>query len=223
MEDIIVSVVKMSSYQPQMPPPSGRKPMPVWVKVLLGLGVLMILGVVGIVGVTYYFVQKITNEPGGVIAAAVRMANPDYEILSVNEKTRTMVVRHKKTGKEGPIAFERLRDGAIHPSDIGLSNEEAGVRELPEWLQYPGATEVAKAGGERAVQATLETDDSPDKVFGYYKEQLEAKQYNVTSIGMTKTLVGKDRSGKGSITVQVLPTPDKGSESAGTRVLVVMQ
>lgn len=193
--------------------------MPMWAKVLLGLGALVIVGILGIAGVTYYFVQKITNEPGGVMGAAVRMANPDYEIISINEQTRTLVVRHKKTGKEGPIGFDRLRNGAIHPSDIGLSNDEAGVMAMPEWLIYPGAAEVSKAGGEQNIQATLETDDNSEKVFAYYEGKLQANQFRVSSVSFTKTISGKSLNGKGSVTVQLLP----GGDSGKTRILVVVK
>lgn len=209
----------MASYQPQMPPSASRKPMPMWAKVLLGLGALVIVGILGIAGVTYYFVQKIASEPGGVRGAALRIANPDYEIISIDEKTRTLVVRHKKTGKEGPIGFDRLRNGAINPSDIGLSNEEAGVMAMPEWLIYPGSTEVSKAGGEQNVQVTLETEDDGEKVFAHYQDKLQANQYRVSSVSLTKTLSGTSLNGKGSVTVQMLP----GGDSGKTRVLVVVK
>lgn len=194
--------------------------MPVWAKILLALGALVIVGILGIAGVTYYFVQKITNEPGGVMGAAVRLSNPDYDIISINEQTRTIVVRHKKTGKEGPIGFDRLRNGAIHPSDIGLSNEEAGVMAMPQWLIYPEAIEVSKAGGERNVQMTLETPDDAEKVLAYYESKLQANQFEVSSVSFTKTVTGKSASGKSTVVVQLLPGA---GESAKTQILVVMK
>lgn len=194
--------------------------MPAWVKVLLALGILLILGIAGVVGAGYYFVKKISDEPGGPLAAMVRYANPDYDVVHVNEKDETITVRHKKTGKTGTVRFDQLRKGAIAPKDVGMTNEEAGVLAAPAWFQYPGSTVQSTAGDDRTAQMTLTTSDSSDQITAYYDEQLKANGYDVTNVSLTRTLVGSSKEQrKGSVTVQVVPSKEEGHIT----VLVVLK
>jgi hypothetical protein len=193
--------------------------MPAWVKVLLVLGVTLFLLIAGMAGFGYYMVKKISSEPGGPLAAMIRMTNPDYEVLDVNERDKTITVRHKKTGKQGTLPIEKLRNGTIDPKDVGMSNEEAGILAPPQWLQYPGSTVQSTAGDRRAVQMTLETDDEQAKVTEYYESQLKANGFSTTNVSLTRTLMGSSNDGKRSVTVQMLPRKGEGR----TVVLVVLK
>ena len=192
--------------------------MPTWIKVLLVLAILFVLGIAAVGGAGYYFFRKIADEPGGPVAAMVRMANPDYEVLDVNEQDKTMTVRHKKTGKQATIPLERLRRGALNPKDLGMTNEEAGVKAPPAWAQYPGSTLETTAGNARGTQMTFKTDDPSEKVFDYYEKQLKANGYDVTSVSLTRTLLGSSKDGHHNVTVQILPG---GKEQTG--VLLMLQ
>lgn len=194
--------------------------MPVWAKVLLAFGIIAILLIAGVIGAGYYFVKKIADEPGGPLAAMVRYANPDYDVVNVSEKDETITVRHKKTGKTGTVRFDQLRKGSIAPKDVGITNEEAGVLAPPAWFQYPGSAVQSTAGDERTAQMTLTTSDSGEKITAYYDEQLKANGYDVTNVSLTRTLVGSsNEQRKGSVTVQVIPSKDEGQ----TTVLVVLK
>lgn len=193
--------------------------MPVWAKILIALGVVGVLFVGGIVAAGYFFVKKIADEPGGPLAAMVRYANPDYEVLEVNEKDETITVRHRKTGKSGAVRFDQLRKGAISPRDVGMTNEEAGVLAPPSWFQYPGSTIQSTAGDARTVQMTLTTGDAADQVSSYFEQQMKANGYEVTNVSLTRTLMGSSKERKGTITVQILPSKQDGQTTA----LVVLQ
>ncbi len=193
--------------------------MPTWVKVLLVLAVLIVLGIAAIAGAGYYFIRKLADEPGGARAAVLRMANPDYEVIEVDEVEKQIKVRHRKTGKEGTIALDRLEKGSvISPKDVGLSNEEAGLKTAPAWTQYPDATLESTAGDTRNTQLRLKTDDTREKVFEYYESQLKANGYEVTSVSLTKTLHGTSKDGSRTATVQVLP-----GGAGKTGILVMLQ
>ena len=193
--------------------------MPTWVKVLLVLAVLVVLGITAVAGAGYYFFRKLADEPGGARAAVLRMANPDYEIVEVDEKDKQIKVRHKKTGKEGTIPLDRLEKGSvISPKDVGLSNEEAGLKVPPAWTQYPEATVESTAGDAHNTQLTLKTDDSAEKVFEYYESQLKANGYEVTSVSLTKTLHGTSKDERRNAVVQVLP-----GGNGKTGILVMLQ
>lgn len=206
----------MASQQPSLTKPG----MPTWVKVLLVLAVLFLLGIAALMGTGYYFFRQLTDAPGGARAAVLRMANPDYEIVEVDEKEKQIRVRHKKTGKEGTIPLERLERGSvISPKDVGLSNEEAGLKAPPAWVQYPDAVVESTAGDARNTQLTLKTEDPPEKVFEYYETQLKANGYEVSSVSLTKTVTGSSKDGTGKVVVQVLP----GGGAGKTGILVFLQ
>jgi hypothetical protein len=193
--------------------------MPTWAKVLIALVVLFALFIAGIAGAGYYFVRKIADEPGGPLAAMVRLTNPDYEVLEVNEKEETITVKHKKTGKTGTIRLEQLRNGAINPKDLGMTHEEAGIVKPPGWMQFPGSTVESTAGDARTAQMTLTTTEPREKVTEYYESQLKANGYDVTSVSLTRTIVGSSKEGKGTVTVQMLPAKEENL----TRVLVALK
>lgn len=193
--------------------------MPTWVKVLLVLTVLIVLGITAAMGIGYYFIRKLVDEPGGPRAAVLRLANPDYEIIEVDEMDKRIKVRHKKTGKEGTVPLERLeRNGRISPQDLGLSNEEAGVKAPPAWMQYPDAVVESTAGDTRNTQLALKTEDPPEKVLEYYEAQLKANGYEVSIVSLTRTVTGSSKDGSSKAVVQILP-----GGAGKTGILVVLQ
>jgi hypothetical protein len=191
--------------------------MPTWVKFLLAVAAILVLGIAAVMGTGYYFYRKIADAPGGAKAAVVRLANPGYEILSVDEIDKTITVRHKKSGKQATIPFESLKGGAINPKDLGMTNEEAGIRAAPAWAQYPGATVESTAGNLSTIQMTLKTGDAPEKIFEYYSEQLKANGYEVSSVSLTRTLAGSSKDRTRNATIQILP-----GRNSETGVLVVL-
>jgi hypothetical protein len=205
--------------QPSHVPSQTRAGMPVWVKVLLVLAVLFVLGIAAVAGAGYYFFRKLADEPGGARAAVLRMANPDYEIVEVDEKDKQIRVRHKKTGKEGTIPLDRLERGSvISPKDVGLTNDEAGLKAPPAWAQYPEATVESTAGDAHTTQIRLKTDDPAEKVFEYYETQLKANGYEVSSVSLTKTISGTSKDKHSTVVVQILP-----GAAGKTGILVVLQ
>ncbi len=195
-----------------------RQGIPGWAKVLIALAVVFTVIIAGIAGAGYYLVRKIADEPGGPLAAMVRFTNPDYDVIDVNEKNETITVKHKKTGKTGTIRIDKLRKGGIDPKDLGMTNEEAGVLAPPPWFAIPGSTVQSTAGDARNIQMTLMTEDEPGKIIEYYEGQLKANGYQVTSVSLTRTIIASSKDGKGTVTVQIMP-----SKRSGHTVMVVLK
>lgn len=215
----------MSSQQP--PPQPGSSPYPSgqtlppakksnvlkWVLIILAF--VIVLGGIAVVGTGYFLYQKVKQagldpelaQKNPVLAAAklaVTM-NPEIEMVSVDERSGTMVLREKKTGKtvrvnledakEGRISFE-TNEGESASVEIGQQGLEvrtkegtftagAGLQEaLPSWLpQYPGAkvegSFTMRGAGERGASVAFETSDAPAKVADFYENRLKGAGFQV--------------------------------------------
>jgi len=127
--------------------------------------------VIGI-GIGGYFVVREAGGRGGLAKAAIGMANPDYEILELNQKEGTITVRHKKTGKTATFPISHMKNGHIDPRDLGMTPEEAeGTAGAPEWVKYPGARQLQAAQIMSLSTLIYQTDDPVEKVMEYYKSE----------------------------------------------------
>ena len=161
----------MSSLPPPLPPPqpipkrglSGCAIAAIVVATLVGL-VIVVLGVGG-----YFFVQK-SGGRSGIAKTAIGMANPDYDIIEMNDADKTITVRHKKTGKTATFPMSHMKDGHVDPSDLGLTRDQAeGTGGAPEWVKYPGGRQMTAAQLLGITTLLYSTDDSVEKVIEYYK------------------------------------------------------
>src|SRR5438445_3354686 len=131
----------MSSLPPPLPPPQPipRRGLSGCAIAAIVAGVVLVLVAVGVGVGGYVFMQK-TGGRSGLAKAAIGMANPDYDIISMDDKKKTITVRHKKTGKTATFPMSHMKDGHVDPADLGMTSEEAeGTGSAPEWVKYPHA------------------------------------------------------------------------------------
>ena len=193
----------MSSLPPPLPPPQ-----PVPKKGLSGcaiaaiiIGVLVGIVVLG-VGVGGYVFYKQAGGKAGVIKSTFAMSNPDYDILDLDDKEKTITVRHKKTGKTATIPISRLKGGHIDPGDLGMTPDEAeGTGAAPSWVKYPGAKQVSAAQLLSISTIIYQTDDPVETVMSYYKREI-GNQGSLTTSARNGTIVIDEPKGSLQIAVQ---------------------
>jgi hypothetical protein len=204
----------MASNVPPMPGAAGapvapKKTSPV-VWVLLGCGVLVVLIAAGLMVAGLFVAHKVRQAgfDSELIQrhpelAAVKMmvaANPDAELVSIDENRGVVSIRDKKTGKVVTLNFEDIKKGrmtleadgqkvsieghgqgdtgsVVVNSPEGSATLGAGAVKLPAWLPaYPGT----KAQGFSTQGASgsaggfgFKTGDSPDQVATFYSDELK--------------------------------------------------
>ena len=205
----------MSSLPPPLPPP---QPVP---KQGLGgcaiaaivAGVLIALVVIGIGVGGYVFVQKAGGR-SGLAQKAIGIANPDYEIIDLDDKDKTITVKHKKTGKTATFPISHMKDGHVDPADLGLSASEAeGTGSAPEWVKYPRGKQKTAAQLLGMTTIMYQTDDPVDKVMDYYKSVIGEKGIQATT-GFNGAIVVEDANG-------ALQIAAKAGGADGTMIAVV--
>jgi len=151
----------------------------------------VLIGLVAVVaGVGGYMVYKQAGGKAGVIKSAFAIANPDYDILDVDEREKTITVRHKKTGKTATIPISSLKDGRIDPAELGMTEKEAqGTGGAPEWVKYPDAKQMTAAQILGITTLVYETDDPVEKVMEYYKTEIGNKGIHATNSGSVAIVV----------------------------------
>ena len=134
--------------QPLTPEAAPKKGMSTVVKVLLGCGVLLLLGVGSCFVVSGYFLKEGVNrfsefakemesnpDSAAVKAAALALRlNPEVEVLSSDPAAGTITVREKKTGKKVTFNLEDIKagkfsidaDGEKTHVDLDASGENGG-------------------------------------------------------------------------------------------------
>lgn len=199
--------------QGQAPPVAAapKKTSPI-VWILLALGVMFLL-VVGLVAAGGFFVLHKARQagldpalweknPGMAAAKLLAAANPDAEIVSMDEKAGIVVIRDKKDGKTIKMNFADLKRGRISfegdgdKVSIGATGDgdSAGVEiqskdgtarfgagaaiKLPSWLPaYSGAKEAGGMSGSgpdgESGTYGFKTNDPPATVVRFYEGALK--------------------------------------------------
>jgi len=156
--------------QPLTPEAAPKKGMSTVVKVLLGCGVLLLLGIGSCFVVSGYFLKKGVNKfsefakevESNPDAAAVRAAelalrlNPEVEVVSSDPAGGTITVREKKTGKKVTFNLEDIKagrfsieaDGEKASIDIDASAENGGQMKVVT----DQGTAVFGAGGQQTPE-----------------------------------------------------------------------
>jgi len=185
-----------------VPPAKKKSPL---LYILIGCGgVIVLAGIVLVLAVSFglYKAKQAGLDPELIkktpAVAMVKMAvaaNPDAELVSMDEDRGIVTVRDKRTGKTVTMNFEDIKEGRISFEGEG---EEGGTvtatlgagtpADLPSWVpSYPGATPQAsfavqgKEGDSAHFHFT--TEDSPAQVFQFYEAGLRQAGLTVEASG----------------------------------------
>lgn len=215
----------MSSAMPPGLPPQGpgapaKKTNPlVWI--LGGIAVLLFGGMLtcGIVG--FLAVRAVKNagfdpdlmkrNPGLAMAKMAAAVNPDLETVKTNERTGTITMREKSTGKIVTMKFDPDKKSLVVVGDDGkevtfsasgdgkngaltVQSSEGSMRigatagnTAPAWVPvYPGSSPE----GTMATQSkegssntfTFKTSDAASKVLTYYQDQLKSAGFSINLV-----------------------------------------
>ena len=184
--------------QPEQPAPKKKTSPLVWI--LGGVAVLLFGGML-----TYLM----RSNPGLAMAKMAAALHPDMEVVSTDDRSGTIVMREKSTGKTMSFRFDPAQktlvmtgqngeevkisstgDGKSSTVEVqsaqGTSRFNTGAGNAsPAWFPvYPGSTpentsSVQTPDGDQNV-FTFKTNDAPDKVISYYQSQLKSAGFNVT-------------------------------------------
>ena len=201
----------------QAPLPPGKKPnLLIWI---LGGIVVLMIGFTAMCGLGGYFLMRkakqsgfdstlMTKNPGYATAKMMVTLNPELDTLSSDDRTGTIVVREKKTGKTMTFKFDpdkktmvvadengkeatvRLNtDGnksavEVQSSDGIVKFGASGSNTLPAWIPvYPGSapqgTFSSQSKDGNQSTFTFKTQDAPAKVMSYYQDQLKAGGFTI--------------------------------------------
>ena len=226
-----------SAYAPPAAAPAQRKTSPiVWVLVVV-LG-LFVLGGIAVVGTGLFVAHKVKQagldpdlmqkNPGLALSKLIVAANPDLEVVDVNEGKGVITVREKSTGKEVTMSFDDAKKGRFKIQSTDESGKSAtmeigGEAKMPSWVpKYPGA-EVkgnfsANSGDGEGGMFNFNTKDAPAKIISFYTDELKGAGYKITATVSTtdsNMVSAEDESTRRTVMVTV------GSGSDGSTVNVV--
>ena len=197
------------------PVKKGTSPL-VWILVAV-LGLFMLIGI-GIVGAGIFFVHKVKQagfdpelmkkNPGLAVTKMIAAANPDLEVVRVDESRGVITLREKSTGKTTTVDFDAVKEGHItFKDDKGESvtfSGDSGKMEVksstgetfkmgsgadvksPPWIpSYPGAQvegKFARQGADGEAGAFgFKTQDPVKNVLAFYSQGLKAAGLNISS------------------------------------------
>lgn len=203
------------------PPAPAKKKSRLLVWVLVGVLTLVVLAGVAVVGVGFFVASKVKQagfdpelmekNPGLAMTKMIAAANPDIEVVKVDEGRGRITLREKSSGKVTTVDFEDVKQGRITfrqegqeavTLDTGGSGEsgafeirsgdqsmrfaEGASAKRPDWLPtYPGAAPgegfTRNIGGNEEGVFTFTTSDPPRKVFDFYRQALESAGMQITS------------------------------------------
>jgi hypothetical protein len=193
----------------QAPPPQQKSK--TWIWVLGGCGTVILLGAIAAAVLGYFayrktqeFANDMEKNPALTVAKMVVAANPDVEMVSVDEGKGVIVVKDKKTGKQLTVNLEDARNGKFVFQEEGkdaltieakgeggsgtveLKSQEGSMKlgagsdaEMPGWLPvYPGAAPQGnysmKGKDGETGSFHFTTVDSIEKVMAFYEAELKA-------------------------------------------------
>ncbi len=204
------------------PPPLGpagaaprKKTSPI-VWILLIVGGLFVFAVLAVVGLGFFAYHK-AKQAGFDVAllekkpelAFIKMAvaaNPDAELVSIDEDRGIASVRNKKTGEVLTFNFEDLRKGRFSleqgghkmsiethgqgeqgsvavTTDEGSAQFGAGAVKLPSWLPAYAGAKMEGISTQNATQSSggfgFKTSDSSDIVATFYETELKKGGFEV--------------------------------------------
>ncbi len=178
----------------QMPPPMPTNSgVPVWVWILVGLLALFMMAGVAVVATGVFFAKQAANNPVAMVAKIAAMANPNIEVVAVDEATGKVTIKDRETGKTVTVSLDDLKQGKLE-----VSSEEGKIQmganvdaKIPPWVPvYPGAkqqnlmsTQTAEADGGTIL---LEVKEEFGKVKAWYEDQIKAQGFESKMVTSTE-------------------------------------
>lgn len=179
----------MGQFPPQQnfPPPPPQKKSNALMWIFLGCGTITLLGIITVVLGGYFVWNKakdagldpelMQKRPAMAVAKMVVAANPDVELVSVDDDKGLITVKDKKTGKTVTVNLDQVKDGKISfkgdgkDEEVTISAKGSGdtgsvemkskegtakfgagaAAKLPDWFpSYPGASTQGVFSSETA-------------------------------------------------------------------------
>jgi hypothetical protein len=193
------------------PPPSPQKSNTLlWVLVGCG-GLLLLVGMVVVGGIAY-----VAHNPARFMTKMITAANPNVEVVSVNNGSQKITLRDKKTGKVYTITFNDAKNGRFAMTgDDNASFNFGGRAKIPAWVpDYPNSNPQSSFSAQGAEgntgTFTFKTSDLSDKVIKFYQDQFQSSGLKITTNmthqeGQSSTgiLVAEDDVKKHTLTVVI--------------------
>jgi hypothetical protein len=193
----------MSNYvpptQPVGPAPAKKSNALTWI--LIGCGGLILIGAIVFAAVSFFLWKKAketVEHPTAAVAKMIEMANPDVEVVSVDEGKNLITLKDKKTGKTVTMNFDEASKGKITfegegkkvtvesgAESLKVETDEGKMRiggeqgaKLPNWLPpYPGVENKVHYSvdddKEQVLGFGFVTDDPPNRVASFYEKALK--------------------------------------------------
>jgi hypothetical protein len=152
-----------------------------WLYGLLGCGGLILVVIVIVVAAGAYVWQKVPKTQGEIIAKIIETANPNVEIVNLDEAAGSVTIKDKKTGKITTISLDDAKAGNITftSEDTGesVSLGAGAAARLPSWVTpYPGASAQGGITGQKeggnSGSINYTTADSVAQVAEFYKQKM---------------------------------------------------
>jgi hypothetical protein len=184
----------------QAPPPAPKKSkLLLWI--FLGVGGLIMIAVIGVAATFFFIAHKvkqagfdadlIKSNPAMAITKMMAATNPDIDVLSYDDKTGTIKVKDKKTGKIMEMNFEDAKNGNFTIKEEGgkegkVSISGSGGNPPPDWVPvYPGAKQQSSfsSNTEEGSNGTVafNVDGGPKEIAEFYREKLKAKGFAIAA------------------------------------------
>lgn len=202
------------------PPRPVKKGMPVWAWILIGFMGLVIVASIAIMAVSAYFVRKATDIASNPVAAIAKIAaatNPDIEVLDVDETSRRVTIKDRKSGKTVTIDADQLEGGRleIETEDGKMVAGGPAAVKVPSWVPTisgltPAGGMTTTAGGQEAGNVIYKSDQSFD-------DTSKAWEDTISSAGYTQTTSSTTTGGDGRVRQMIFS-----DESAGRQVSVMI-
>jgi len=239
----------MPNLPPQPPAAKNTSPL-VWILggiAVLFFGVLITCGIAGFVGLRMlknagFDADLMKSNPALAMVKMATAVNSNLELVSSNDRTGTVTMRDKRTGKTVTYRFDSDRkvleivgddgqqvkitgDGdkgavTVQSSD-GTVKFGAGANAAPAWVPvYPGskpqATMSSRSKDGNSNTFTFKTSDSASKVMQYFEDQLKSAGFTVslTASGDQGGMISAEDSAKKRTVVVTIGSSGQGVEGS---------
>ena len=233
----------MASNVPPMPPamggPAPKKTSPV-VWILGGCAVLVFLLVLSVTLGGLFIAHKVKQagldpelmqrHPEIAIVKMAVAANPDAEIVAIDENKGMVTVLDKKTGKKVTLNFEDIKNGKMSfeadgkkmvmeghgqgdagsfsvKTDEGTASFGAGSVKMPSWLPAYAAVNVQGFSSQTASGSaggfSFKTADSPEKVIAFYKDAFKSAGLGTESMQYPGGMMLTGQAGGRKASIQI--------------------